>query len=120
MSKSWGAVAPLPPLLLHHCGGSSATLAFQIMISILYWFCFHVNRETEYEYPMTAVSRAPPLPPPPHNRPGHAPVYEVIVEQQSSSDAAPTFSLTGSSPSSAGLTPSSDGPTLHWLAPPLH
>ena len=50
---------------------------------------------------MTTVSMAPPLPPPPHNCHCHAPVYEVIVEQQSSSDGGPAFSLTGPTPSPA-------------------
>ena len=51
---------------------------------------------------MTTVSRAPPLPPPPHDHPGSlAPVYEDIVEQQSSSGPGPASSLTGPTPSSA-------------------
>ena len=64
---------------------------------------------------MTTVSRAPPLPPPPHNRPGSlAPVYEDIEEWQSSSGAGPASSLTGPTPSSAGPTPS---PASHTTDP---
>ena len=64
-------------------------------------FCI---RETEYEYPMTTVSRAPPLPPPPHNCHCHDPVYEDIIQQQCSSDASLAFSLAGPTPSPASPT----------------
>ena len=51
--------------------------------------------------------RAPPLPPPPHDHSGRlAPVYEDILERQSSSGAGPASSLTSPTPSSAGPTPS--------------
>ena len=61
---------------------------------------------------MTTVSMAPPLPPPPHDHSGSlAPVYEDILERQSSSGAAPAFSLTGPTSSSAGPTPSPASPT---------